>query len=948
MLQIDCLCMEQTDESIREALRNLPPDLSTTYDRILRRSEYRRGRSYQRQILSFLLAALRPLEINELREALAVVPGDTHWKSDNQVNNVYHALTCCESLVIVAEEERTVHFVHQSVVQFLLDQKSTSGALRFDLAQASLELGEVCVTYLNYEIFEQRVSTNVVPTIPAGVIPAKIAQDTLRGSSLVGQLALMLLNFQSSNGPDIGKILTETSRLHRKRQETATFEFLKYASQHWLVHTVRIEHTHNTFSLWQGLLQNPKFDGLVWGPNETHPDKLLVDGQSGNTWTLPPRVTWAISHSHLPLLLLELRSRRGLKALCSIIPYIRVLVKAGDMLKVDQTMALKLFEVAVVAEADDVANLLLRIHQTSCPRETFLEPFVKRRDPARVGWTISLKSFGDLDRFKLPIVELVCRARNLQFLNLALGLGARIDIYDQNPLVLLIEEMRDPLDLALACRLLKAGFSMKGCDGMHERLYWFLRYYTLVNDPENFDPHRAMRYSSQEGPDSIAATFENLVRRACYNGNLQMVQNLFSRSHWPTVGDLILTRPGNYTLWMADALCTYSTDRREIVRLLGQLFKLYHGGIQLQPRKNPGQWHSRWLGIFLRCLQLRAWKLAEIVRHDSCIQAESFRKVLSNFTDDNMERDGDDMHPNAGGGAQLELGTACEDQGQSETNSDSCAANKSEADEYEGTAFETSSHISIVHLSISCGDVAGVEYLLDVLGTDAHTILSAPSPLHSCFGGEVPLQTLLTQEQLTLEETANFLRIGDMILERISAHGTSACGQKSKSCVNLVPWFCVKVVHSITSTRRGRKVLIPGTRSYRFLNPGGRPHRVLDDLQSKRCLPLLETFLKTWIAHISLAANCREILLPMLDAIVRDFGEVKAVLESLIPQDENKLEPILRAHSRDHVELGFILVRSLRELGIDDMFERLLLHDPFLQDDIASFKKFLFNSTIFS
>lgn len=348
--------MEQTDQSIREALRNLPPDLSTTYDRILRRSDYRRGHSYQRQILSFLLAALRPLEMNELREALAVVPGDTNWKSDNQVNNVYHALTSCESLVIVAEEERTVHFVHQSVVQFLLDQKSTSTALRFDLAQASFGLGEVCVTYLNYGIFDQRVSTSVVPTIPAGVIPAKIAQDTLKGSGMIGQLALMLLNLQSTNGPDIGKVLTETSRLHRKRQEAAAFEFLKYASQHWLIHTARIDDKRSTFSFWKGLLQNSKFDGLTWGPNEIHPDKLLVDGQSGNIWTLPPRVTWAISHSHLPLLLLELRIRRGLKAFCSIIPYIRVLVRAGDRLKVDGSMALKLFEVAVVAEADDTAN----------------------------------------------------------------------------------------------------------------------------------------------------------------------------------------------------------------------------------------------------------------------------------------------------------------------------------------------------------------------------------------------------------------------------------------------------------------------------------------------------------------------------------------------------------------------------------------------------------------
>lgn len=114
----------------------------------------------------------------------------------------------------------------------------------------------------------------------------------------------------------------------------------------------------------------------------------------------------------------------------------------------------------------------------------------------------------------------------------------------------------------------------------------------------------------------------------------------------------------------------------------------------------------------------------------------------------------------------------------------------------------------------------------------------------------MPLQTVLLQEHLTLEETANFLRIGDMILERIGAHGTSACGQKSKSCVDLTPWFCVKVVHSITSTRQGRGVSIPGARSYHFLNPDGRPYSVLDDLQSERCVTLLDKLLKTWIAHI--------------------------------------------------------------------------------------------------
>lgn len=71
------------------------------------------------------------------------------------------------------------------------------------------------------------------------------------------------------------------------------------------------------------------------------------------------------------------------------------------------------------------------------------------------------------------------------------------------------------------------------------------------------------------------------------------------------------------------------------------------------------------------------------------------------------------------------------------------------------------------------------------------------------------------------------------------------------------------------------------------------------------------------------------------------FVLVKAVLESLLPQDENTLEPILKVHSRDHVELEFILVKSLKEPGIDDVPERLLIFDPSLQDDIAGFKKLI-------
>lgn len=922
--------MEQTDESIREALKNLPPDLSTTYDRMLRRSNQGRGHSYQRQILSFLLAAFRPLEMNELREALAVVPGDTNWKSDNQVNNIYRTLGCCESLVIVAEEERTAHFVHQSVVQFLLDKKSASTSLHFDLAQASLGLGEVCVTYLNYEMFDQRMSTSVVPTIPAGVIPAKVAQDTLQGTGLVGELALKLLNLQVIDGPRIGKILAETGRIHRKRQETAAFGFLKYASQHWLIHTAKIKHTHSTFSLWKGLLQHSKFDGLVWGPNKIDPDKLLVGEKSGTVWTLAPRVTWAISHSHLSLLMLELRSKKGLKAFCSIIPYIRVLVRAGDRFKVDAPMALKLFNIAVVGEADDIANLILRTHQTSCSREAFLDPFVKQNALAKIGWIISLKYFGSLDALEIPIVELACHARNLQILDLALNLGARIGLYNKNPLVILLKRMQDPLDLALACRLLEARFSLKGCDWMGKQLYWFFCYYALVNDHNNFDPYRAVMYSLGSACDSISiATFDGLIRRACYNGNLQMVKRLLNDGvQLPSSSIFTFIPPETLSLWMTDALRTYSIDRKEIVQLLIRLAKRCPEGVR--SRENTDDWNSIWLDVFRRCLQLRAWELADAIRRVPNLQEASFRKALMNSSDGNRKTYGQNTNPTSGDPAQHEFGDAHEDRGEAGINIDASAQKAVVTDEHEKLAFETSTRISLIHLSASCGDVAGAEFLLDVLASDAHMILSAPSPLDSCFGGDVPLQIVLSQEQSTVKETANLLKIGCMFLGRIGAHGSSACGQISRSCANLAPWFCAKVVQRIA--HRDRKILPPATSLYRFWG----------DEASDRCFVLLQDFLRTWMAHLPSSAQPRKLLIPMLGAIIRGFGEVNAAVEDRLFRDKNELQCILKVESMHYIDLGFVLVQIMGTAGFDDMLQLFLLDNPSLQDDVAGFKGILF------
>src|SRR5271156_4505788 len=191
-LQIESLCAEKTDESIRQALSDLPKDLSETFSRILRRSE-KSGKSYQRRILELVTVAHRPLTTEEIREALSVVPGDAVWNPARLLNDVYSTLTCCGSLITVDEEELTIRLVHHSVKQFLLSGFKDLTDITFTIDSANRKMADIIVTYLSYGIFETQLSTMVVPQIMTGSAPSRIIRSTIDSSSNVRSLALMFL-----------------------------------------------------------------------------------------------------------------------------------------------------------------------------------------------------------------------------------------------------------------------------------------------------------------------------------------------------------------------------------------------------------------------------------------------------------------------------------------------------------------------------------------------------------------------------------------------------------------------------------------------------------------------------------------------------------------------------------------------------------------------------------
>ncbi|KFY22245.1 hypothetical protein V493_06729 [Pseudogymnoascus sp. VKM F-4281 (FW-2241)] len=237
-LQIISLCDMKTDDAIRQALADLPKDLSEVYSRILRKSEGS-GKTYQRRTLELVTIAHRPLTAEELRDALGVVPGNAVWSWSTHINDVNLILTCCGSLLTIDEEERTIRLVHHSVKQFIFDgfKDSTNTAITIDSANRTM--ANIIVTYLNYSVFETQLSSTVVPQIMTASAPSRIIRSTPDLSSTVQKLALLYLKSREQPNFNIGKTLAETKKLFRSRQ-FEEFCFYSYAKPHWLRHIFSI------------------------------------------------------------------------------------------------------------------------------------------------------------------------------------------------------------------------------------------------------------------------------------------------------------------------------------------------------------------------------------------------------------------------------------------------------------------------------------------------------------------------------------------------------------------------------------------------------------------------------------------------------------------------------------------------------------------------------------
>ncbi|OBT79642.1 hypothetical protein VF21_01285 [Pseudogymnoascus sp. 05NY08] len=233
-LQIISLCDMKTDDAIRQALTNLPKDLSETFSRILRKSEGF-GKTYQRRTLELVTIAHRPLTAEELRDALSVEIGNAVWNWSRRLNDVNSILSCCGSLLTIDEEEKTIRLVHHSVKQFLLSGFEDTTNIPITMDGANKTMAGIIVTYLNYGVFTTQLSTTVVPQIMTASALSQIIRSTPDLPSTVQSLALKLLRSRRKPDFDIGKTLAETSKLFSSRSMDE-FHFHSYANLYWLQH----------------------------------------------------------------------------------------------------------------------------------------------------------------------------------------------------------------------------------------------------------------------------------------------------------------------------------------------------------------------------------------------------------------------------------------------------------------------------------------------------------------------------------------------------------------------------------------------------------------------------------------------------------------------------------------------------------------------------------------
>lgn len=237
--------------------------MTETYERALKRISKSRKADIAQKVFRWVLAAKRPLSIEELGETVVIKPGQRFLRPEQLINNVNQIVPWCGNLLVEDEEEHLVHFAHHTVKELLLSQRSTSDlqCFRFKLIDVDHEAGETCCTYLHLDNLKKQV-IKAVHIEPTAVINASLLVRRT-ATLLKPYIKLTRSSKRRLEDFDLGLQLSSLLDTSEEMQQQNQHPFLNYARENWLFHTTTFsEGSSTTWSLFDHLVSTEEDLGI--------------------------------------------------------------------------------------------------------------------------------------------------------------------------------------------------------------------------------------------------------------------------------------------------------------------------------------------------------------------------------------------------------------------------------------------------------------------------------------------------------------------------------------------------------------------------------------------------------------------------------------------------------------------------------------------------------------
>ena len=111
---MDSLVEKLNPLQVRAALKNLPEGMNGTYDEAMERVERQDDSRKQlaKRVLSWITYAVRPLSVEELQHALAVMPDTTELDPDG-ITDDETLTSICAGLVVIDEKRNVIGLVRK-------------------------------------------------------------------------------------------------------------------------------------------------------------------------------------------------------------------------------------------------------------------------------------------------------------------------------------------------------------------------------------------------------------------------------------------------------------------------------------------------------------------------------------------------------------------------------------------------------------------------------------------------------------------------------------------------------------------------------------------------------------------------------------------------------------------------------------------------------------------